>query len=63
MISIKQAEQTDPNFPEFCAGGGGEIYIGDFDADKRSDLVCRIEKGARYQIALTGNISHMRFNV
>ena len=34
------------------------IHIGDFDADNRKDLVCRVNKGEMYLIALTG-----RFNL
>ena len=28
--------------------------MGDFDADGRSDLICRIQSGAQYIIALSG---------
>ena len=31
-----------------------ELLTGDFDADGRSDLVCRKDGGAEYQIALSG---------
>ena len=31
-----------------------ELLMGDFDADGRSDLVCRKDGGAEYQIALSG---------
>ena len=30
------------------------IHVGDFDADDRKDLVCRMNKGDKYLIALTG---------
>ena len=30
------------------------IRVGDFDADGRNDLVCRVNEGGKYQIALTG---------
>ena len=30
------------------------MFTGDFDADKRSDLVCRRDDGMEYQIALSG---------
>ena len=32
------------------------IYIGDFDADGRKDLVCRMNRGDKYCIALTGTV-------
>ena len=31
------------------------IHIGDFDSDGRKDLVCRVNSGKKYAIALTGN--------
>ena len=30
------------------------LLTGDFDADKRSDLVCRMNGGSQYKIALSG---------
>ena len=33
---------------------GCKLLTGDFDADKRSDLVCRKNGGMGYQIALSG---------
>ena len=33
------------------------IHVGDFDADGRKDLLCRKNKGDKYQIALTGKVS------
>ena len=37
------------------------IHVGDFDADRRKDLVCRKNKGERYQIALTGESTSRYF--
>ena len=31
------------------------IHVGDLDSDGRKDLVCRIDSGKKYAIALTGN--------
>ena len=45
----------DPNFAGFCySEDGNQLYPGDFDADGRSDLLCRISGGTEYQIALSG---------
>ena len=46
----------DPNFPGFCNGTNDMIYVGDFDADGRKDLVCRMNHGNKYCIALTGTV-------
>ena len=35
------------------------VHVGDFDADGRKDLVCRVNDGEKYQIALTGKCSSM----
>ena len=32
------------------------IHVGDFDADGRKDLVCRMNHGNKYCIALTGTV-------
>ena len=31
------------------------IHVGDFDSDERKDLVCRIDSGKKYGVALTDN--------
>ena len=49
---LLQAPIEDSNFPGFCNGTNDMIHVG--DADGRKDLVCRKNKGERYQIALTG---------
>ena len=49
-----QAPIQDPNFMGFCQGDDDKLLPGDFDADGRSDLVCRKDGGAEYQIALSG---------
>ena len=49
-----QAPIEDPNFTGFCNGTNDMIHIGDFDADGRKDLVCRMNNGEKYYIALTG---------
>ena len=54
VMYLFQAPTDDPNFPGFCKGTNDMIHVGDFDADGRKDLVCRKNKGERYQIALTG---------
>ena len=56
MIKLFQASIKDPNFPRFCNGTNEKIHVGDFDADGRSDLVCRMNNGEKYCIALTGII-------
>ena len=38
---------------------GGTLLTGDFDADKRSDLVCRKNDGMEYKIALSGLHQHI----
>ena len=52
LFLMMQAPVEDPNFMGFC--NDHELLTGDFDADGRSDLVCRREGGAEYQIALSG---------
>ena len=47
-----QAPIQDPNFLGFCYED--ELFPGDFDADGRSDIVCRMTGGSQYQIALSG---------
>ena len=47
-----QASIQDPNFIGFCYED--ELFPGDFDADGRSDFVCRKDGGSEYQIALSG---------
>ena len=32
------------------------IHVGDFDADGRKDLVCRMNQGDKHCIALTGTV-------
>ena len=49
-----QAAINDPNFIGFCHESTNRLLTGDFDADKRSDLVCRINGGSQYKIALSG---------
>ena len=44
----------DPNFIDYCKEENSELKPGDFDHDGRSDLVCRVNGGEKYQIALTG---------
>ena len=34
-------------------GTNDTLHVGDFDADGRKDLVCRMNDGEAYQIALT----------
>ena len=53
-ILLIQAPIDDPNFGGFCNGTMDKIYVGDFDCDGRKDLVCRMNDGEKYQIALTG---------
>ena len=53
---------SDPNFPGFCHDAdneGHEVLMGDFDADGRTDLVCRMQGGAHYLIALSGKFRMM----
>ena len=35
-------------------GTNDTVHVGDFDAEGRKDLVCRMNDGEAYQIALTG---------
>ena len=51
-----KAPVEDPNFEGFCDGTMDKIHVGDFDADGRKDLVCRMNNGQKYYIALTGKI-------
>ena len=53
LLCNLQAAIQAPNFPGFCHED--ELLTGDFDADKRSDLVCRKNGGYQYQIALSGH--------
>ena len=45
----------DPSddFKFFCMESNSQIAIGDFDGDNRMDVVCRMDQGQDYKIALT----------
>ena len=49
----------DPNFIDYCKEENSRLQAGDFDSDGRSDLVCRVNYGEKYQIALTGKMVHI----
>ena len=53
-FSFYKAAIEDPNFLDYCKEEHSELKHGDFDNDGRSDLVCRVNEGEKYQIALTG---------
>ena len=55
-LLISQAPIEDPNFPGFYNGTNDMMHVGDFDADGRKDLVCRMNNGGKYYIALTGKL-------
>ena len=37
----------------FCMESNSQIAIGDFDGDNQKDVVCRIDRGQDYKIALS----------
>ena len=37
----------------FCMESNSQIAIGDFDGDSRMDVVCTMDQGQSYKIALT----------
>ena len=41
------------DFKSFCMESNSQIAIGDFDGDSRMDVVCRIDQGQKYKIALS----------
>ena len=45
----------DPSmdFKSFCVESNSQIAIGDFDGDNQEDVVCRMDQGQNYKIALT----------
>ena len=45
----------DPSmdFKSFCVESNSQIAIGDFDGDNQMDVVCRMDQGQNYKIALT----------
>ena len=56
-----QAVIEDPNFEGFCKGTKDMIHVGDFDADGRTDLICRMNDGEKYYIGLTGEYKFHSF--
>ena len=37
----------------FCMESNSQIAIGDFDGDNQMDVVCRMDEGQNYEIALS----------
>ena len=50
-----QFPKMDPStdFKSFCKESDSQIAIGDFDGDNRMDVVCRMDQGQEYKIALS----------
>ena len=45
----------DPSvdFKSFCMERNSQIAVGDFDGDHQMDVVCRMDQGQDYKIALS----------
>ena len=50
-----QYQLVDPSvdFKSFCVEKNSQIAIGDFDGNYQMDVVCRMNQGQNYKIALT----------